>query len=105
MAKPRVLLVFEGGNAPGYSAIAASLSEEGNKRGFEVFAAYEGFRSLTGDHLQEYRIVRLVASLKDAYKVNTKKIPAFSTYNSFHDGGSKFRSERFPLFKDPAKIQ
>ncbi len=101
---PKALLVFEGGNAPGYSAIAASLSEEGSKRGIEIYAAYEGFRSLTGDNLQEYRIVRLVHTQRQAYAVNSKKMPAISTYKTFHDGGSQFRSERYPLFKEPKKL-
>lgn len=101
----KALVVFEGGNAPGYSAIAASLTEEAKKHGIELYAACEGFRSLTGDNLQDFRFVRLVSTPKEAYELNTKKIPANSTYKTFHDGGSRYRSERYPLFKNPEKIQ
>ena len=42
----RLLIVFDGGNAPGYSSVAVALTEEAVRRNYEVWAASEGFRSL-----------------------------------------------------------
>ena len=42
---PRLLLVFDGGNAPGYSSVAVALTEEGERRGYEVWAATPQWRA------------------------------------------------------------
>ena len=38
----RLLIVFDGGNAPGYSSVAVALTEEAVRRNYEVWAASEG---------------------------------------------------------------
>lgn len=99
----KILLVFDGGNAPGYTAVATSLTEEGDKRGYEVYAAFEGFRSLTGDHIAEQRLIRLVMARRHSWKLNAQGIPTRALYRNIDQPGSEFRSERYPDFVQPAK--
>jgi len=103
MSSKKVLIVFEGGNAPGYTAVATSLTEEGDKRGYEIYAAFEGFRSLTGDHISKERLIRLVMSRRQSWKLNTEGILARSLYRAIDQPGSEFRSERYPEFSEEAK--
>jgi len=103
VAAKKILLVFDGGNAPGYSAVATSLTEEGENRGYKVYTAFEGFRSLTGDHLAEERLIRLVISRRESWKLNAKGIPTRSLYRNIDRPGSEFRSERYPEFEKPEK--
>jgi 6-phosphofructokinase len=91
----RLLCVFDGGNAPGYASVAVALTEEGTRRGYEVWAATEGFRSLTEDATQEMRFERLVVSRKERYELLAKGIPTRSMGRRVQDPGSDFRSERY----------
>lgn len=97
----RVLCVFDGGDAPGYSSIAVALTEEGTRRGFEVWAATEGFRSLTNDANSELRFERLVVSRGERYELLGQGIPTRSMGRRVLDPGSDFRSERYTGFFDP----
>ncbi|MFW2331890.1 MAG: 6-phosphofructokinase [Nitrospinota bacterium] len=99
----KVLLVFDGGNSPGYTAIATSLTEEGDKRGYKVYAAFEGFRSLTGDHVADERLIRLVMSRRQSWRLNSRGVPTRSLYRYVDQPGSEFRSERYPEFNDESK--
>lgn len=99
----KILLVFDGGNAPGYTAVATSMTEEGDKRGYEVWAAFEGFRSLTGDNISERRLIRLVMSRRQSWSLNAQGIPTRSLYRAIDLPGSEFRSERYPDFAKPEK--
>lgn len=91
----RLLCVFDGGNAPGYGSVAVALTEEGTRRGYEVWAATEGFRSLTDDAKQDMRFERLVVSRKERYDLLAQGIPARSMGRRIQDPGSDFRSERY----------
>ncbi len=91
----RLLCVFDGGNAPGYGSAAVALTEEGTRRGYEVWAATEGFRSLTDDATHEMRFERLVISRKERYDLLAQGIPARSMGRRIQDPGSDFRSERY----------
>lgn len=99
----RLLLVFDGGDAPGYASVAVALTEEAVKRGFEVWAATEGFRSLTGDALAAPRFERLIVGREDRYTLLSKGIPARSMGRRVRDAGSDFRSERYVGFLDPSR--
>lgn len=102
----RMLLVFDGGNAPGYSSVAVALTEEGTRRGYEMWAATEGFRSLTQEHTAEPAFERLIASRKDRYTLLAQGIPARSMGRRVLDAGSDFRSERYRGFlKHDRRIQ
>ena len=94
----RMLLVFDGGNAPGYASVAVAITEEASRRGYEVWAASEGFRSLTKDATQEPAFERLIVSRKERYALLAKGIPARSMGRRVLDAGSDFRSERYPGF-------
>lgn len=98
----RLLVVFDGGNAPGYASVAVALTEEGTRRGYEVWAATEGFRSLTSHATSELRVERLVVSRDERYQLLGQGIPARSMGRRVLDPGSDFRSERFPAFHDRA---
>lgn len=97
-AQKRLLAVFDGGDAPGYSSIAVALTEEGSRRGYEVWAATEGFRSLTQDAQSEPRFERLVVSRKERYALLGQGIPTRSMGRRVLDPGSDFRSERYGSF-------
>jgi len=100
---PRLLLVFDGGDAPGYSSVAVALTEEGTRRGYEVWAASEGFRSLTSDATAEPQFERLIVDRHERYALLAKGIPARSMGRRVLDAGSDFRSERYKGFFDVAK--
>ena len=98
-----MLCVFDGGDAPGYSSIAVALTEEGTRRGFEVWAATEGFRSLTDDARSELRFERLVVSRGERYELLGQGIPTRSMGRRVLDPGSDFRSERYTGFYERDK--
>lgn len=102
-AERRLLCIFDGGNAPGYASVAVALTEEGERRGYEVWAATEGFRSLTGDAKSEPRFERLIVGRKDRYKLLAQGIPARSMGRRVLDPGSDFRSERYTGFFERAR--
>lgn len=102
-AQKRLLLVFDGGNAPGYSSVAVALTEQGVRCGYEVWAATEGFRSLTTDAIGEPRFERLIVGRKERYALLAKGIPARSMGRRVLDAGSDFRSERYLNFHEPAR--
>ena len=99
----RLLLVFDGGNAPGYSSVAVALTEEGERRGYEVWAASEGFRSLTSDAAASPPFERLIVDRKERYALLAQGIPARSMGRRVLDAGSDFRSERYRGFFEQAK--
>ncbi|AUX42730.1 phosphofructokinase [Sorangium cellulosum] len=99
----RLLLVFDGGNAPGYSSVAVALTEEAARRGYEVWAATEGFRSLTADARAEPHFERLIMSRRQRYDLLAQGIPARSMGRRVLDAGSDFRSERYSGFLDREK--
>jgi len=97
----KLLLVFDGGLAPGYTAVAVGMTEEGEARGYEVWAAREGFRSLTGAGLSSVRLERLVMNIHDAFELTREGIPAEAMYRKIDLAGSDFRSERYKAFEEP----
>jgi 6-phosphofructokinase len=96
----RLLVVFDGGNAPGYSSVAVALTEEGARRDYEVWAASEGFRSLTRDATSEPKFERLILGRQERYALLARGIPARSMGRRVLDAGSDFRSERYAGFHD-----
>jgi len=97
-ADRRLLLVFDGGNAPGYSSVAVALTEEGVRRGYEVWAATQGFRSLTADATSDPRFERLIVGRGQRYALLAQGIPVRSMGRRVLDAGSDFRSERYVGF-------
>ncbi|MFK7991582.1 MAG: 6-phosphofructokinase [Sandaracinaceae bacterium] len=99
----RVLAVFDGGNAPGYSSVAVAITEQGIRHGYEVWAATQGLRSLTSDNVSELPFERLIVDRKERYRLLAKGIPARSMGRRVQDPGSDFRSERYRRFHDVAR--
>lgn len=99
----RLLIIFDGGDAPGYSSVAVALTEEGSRRGYEVWAASQGFRSLTNDASAEPSFERLIMSRRERYQLLSKGVPARSMSRRVLDAGSDFRSERYLGFHDREK--
>jgi 6-phosphofructokinase 1 len=93
-----VLLIQDGGCAPGYNSVTAFLTEYLEKTGRRVFAAAEGFKSIVQGELKDYRRLAYSGSL-------------YSQIEDYHGvvftpplreaRGADFRSERYPEFKDP----
>ncbi len=95
-----MLVIFDGGNAPGYASVAVALTEEASRRGYEVWAASEGFRSLTRAATQEPAFERLIVGRSERYALLAQGIPARSMGRRVLDAGSDFRSERYTGFYD-----
>ncbi|MEM9488387.1 MAG: 6-phosphofructokinase [Myxococcota bacterium] len=104
-SRPKMLLVFDGGLAPGYTAVGVGMTEEGEERGYEVWASHEGFRSLTGDTDQPIRLERVVMQLKDVFELDRQNIHAQHMYRKIDDPGCDFRSERYREFREAGKSQ
>jgi 6-phosphofructokinase len=102
-AQRRLLAIFDGGNAPGYSSVAVAITEEASRRGYELWAASEGFRSLTRDATTELKFERLTVGRKERYALLAENIPARSMGRRVQDPGSDFRSERYLGFHDPER--
>ncbi|MDX1919202.1 MAG: 6-phosphofructokinase [Candidatus Caenarcaniphilales bacterium] len=96
----KALFIFDGGLAPGYTAVAVGLTEEGEKLGWECWAARSGFRSLCEGISDEPQLVRIVTSPIDAFELSHKGIPTEMMGRRNFYPGSDFRSERFPQFAD-----
>ncbi|MBN1826821.1 MAG: 6-phosphofructokinase [Candidatus Eisenbacteria bacterium] len=95
-----VLLVQEGGCAPGYNPVTAFLTEELETHGRRVYCAREGFRSLVRGEDEDF--VRLVYDQEEYRRIES--IPgvvnaAFLT----EAAGGQFRSERYDDFREPEK--
>ena len=99
----RLLAIFDGGNAPGYSSTAVAITEECSRRGYELWAATEGFRSLTKDASPGLDFERLTVGRKERYALLALGIPARSMGRRVQDPGSDFRSERYLSFHEPER--
>ncbi len=98
----RVLLVFDGGSAPGYTAVAVALTEEAEARGYAVWAAREGFRSLADAGFETMRIERLTMNPDISARRLGRDDWVRNLYGHIGDAGSPFRAERYRGFEDPA---
>ncbi len=94
-----VLLIQDGGCAPGYNSVTAFLSEYLEKQGHQVFIAAAGFRSLVSNRNEDYRC--LIYDTKVFRQLDTIRGVIFSPPLR-SERGANFRSERFPDFKKEA---
>ncbi|ACF13852.1 cyclic nucleotide-binding protein [Chloroherpeton thalassium ATCC 35110] len=92
-----VLVVQDGGCAPGYNSVTAFLTEFLEKSGRRVFAASEGFRSLVSGDLRDFRRVVYSGSL---YRLIEDFHGVVFTPPLREARGADFRSERYPDFKE-----
>ena len=97
-----ILLIQDGGCAPGYNPVTAFISEYLEKAGKKVFICAEGFRSLITNKLDDYRCLIYNS---DHYK-QFEHLPGVVFSPPLREArGANFRSERFPEFKDKKLMQ
>ncbi len=90
-----VLLVQDGGCAPGYNPVTSFLTHDFEKAGRNVFAAAEGFKSLVAGGDEDF--FRLIYDQDDYSK--WESIPhVFNAVFLARASGAQFRSERFKEF-------
>jgi 6-phosphofructokinase len=96
-----VLLIQDGGCAPGYNSVTGFICEYLEKAGREVFICAEGFKSLMTDRPQDYR--RLIYH-RSLYRT-LEHIPGVVFAPPLRESrGADFRTERFPDFKFKSKV-
>ncbi|MDX2128880.1 MAG: 6-phosphofructokinase [Chloroherpetonaceae bacterium] len=97
-----VLLVQDGGCAPGYNPVTAFLTEFLEQAGRRVFIAKEGFKSLVSGQQDDYRY--LVYSM-GLYK-QLERIPGVIFSPPLREArGADFRTERYGDFKHDENIR
>lgn len=92
-----VLIIQDGGCAPGYNPVTAYVAEYLEKMGRQVFVAADGFRSLVTNKNNDYRC--LIHDFNRYQKMDHIRgvmfVPPLRTAR-----GADFRSERYPEFKN-----
>ena len=93
-----VLLIQDGGCAPGYNPATAYISEYLEKLGRQVFIAAEGFRSVVSGSISDFRC--LIYSKERFNQMD--HIPGVIFSPPLRSSrGAEFRTERFKEFKNP----
>lgn len=91
-----VLMVQDGGCAPGYNAVTSFLVEYLEGMGRQVFIAAEGFKSLVSNHAQDYNCL----IHREEHFRQLDHVPGVMYAQPLRNNrGAEFRSERFPEFK------
>ena len=91
-----VLIVQDGGCAPGYNAVTSFLTEKFEKKGRRVFVALEGFKSLASDTDKDFGLLVVNPELRQLLS-NVPRV--YDAAALKHQRGAAFRTERFPQFK------
>jgi len=93
-----VLLIQDGGCAPGYNPATAYIAEYLEKLGRKVFIAAEGFKSIVSGTTSDFHC--LIHSKERFNQMD--HIPGVMFAPPFRSGrGAEFRSERYAAFKNP----
>jgi len=91
-----VLIVQDGGCAPGYNPVTAFVAEYLCRAGRNVFIAAEGFKSVVSNLTSDYRCLVYDPEI---YK-QIEHVPGVIFSPPLRDArGANFRSERYPEFK------
>jgi len=95
-----VLLVQEGGCAPGYNTVTAFITQFLEKAGRQVFITAEGFKSLVGGRTEDfYRLIN-----DPVIYESSEHIPGVFFAPPLRDArGARFRTERYKEFMNPEK--
>ncbi len=97
-----VLLIQDGGCAPGYNPVTAFLACHMERFGRRCYATYEGFRSVVSDRGADYR--RAIYN-RELYK-REEHIPGVLNVSLLSEAaGARFRSERYPEFAKEENIR
>ncbi|MEJ2542568.1 MAG: 6-phosphofructokinase [Calditrichaceae bacterium] len=92
-----VLLIQDGGCAPGYNPVTAFISEYLEKASRRVYVAAEGFKSVVSNQVSDYRC--LIYSKERFNQMDHIPGVIFSPPLR-QERGAEFRSERYREFKD-----
>ena len=91
-----VLIIQDGGCAPGYNPATAFITDSLEKMDRKVFITAEGFKSIISNHTIDYRC--LISNLNEYNQL--EHIPGVVYSPDLREArGANFRSERFPEFK------
>jgi 6-phosphofructokinase len=91
-----VLLIQDGGCAPGYNPVTAFITEQLSRMNRTTFIAAEGFKSIVSNRTSDYRCLVYDPEI---YK-QIEHIPGVIFSPPLREArGANFRSERFPEFK------
>jgi 6-phosphofructokinase 1 len=97
-----VLLIQDGGCAPGYNPVTAFLTESLEKAGRQVYIAAAGFKSIVLNCTRDYH--RLIND-PDTYR-DLEQIPGVIFAPPLREArGADFRTERYPDFKEEKNQQ
>jgi len=97
-----VLLIQDGGCAPGYNPVTAFLASHMERFGRRCYAAHEGFKSIVSNDDSDYR--RTIYN-RELYK-REERIPGVLNVSSLSDAsGARFRSERYPDFAKQENVE
>jgi 6-phosphofructokinase 1 len=92
-----VLLIQDGGCAPGYNPVTSFISEYLEKLGLKVFITAEGFKSLVSNQTDDYRCLLY----NEEHFRQLDRIPGVIFSLPLRESrGANFRSERYPQFKE-----
>lgn len=96
-----VLLIQEGGCAPGHNTVTAYLAEYLERKGRRVFVAQQGFTSLVKGKDEDFGAL---ISKRSAFRA-LDTIPGVVFSPPLRDQrGAQFRTERFPQFAEEANL-
>jgi len=91
-----VLLIQDGGCAPGYNPVTAFIAEYLCRAGRNVFIAAEGFKSIVSNLTSDYRCLVYDPEIY----TRIEHVPGVIFSPPLRDSrGANFRSERYPEFK------
>ena len=97
-----VLVIQDGGCAPGYNPVTAFLVSDMERFGRRCYAAHEGFKSVVANEDRDYR--RIIYD-RAIYK-REEHIPGVLNISSLSDAsGARFRSERYPAFAEDENVR
>jgi len=97
-----VLIVQDGGCAPGYNPVTAFLASHLERFGRRCYAAFEGFKSVVSNNDADYRRTIYKRSI---YK-QEEHIPGVLNISPLSDAsGARFRSERYPQFAEKENVE
>ena len=95
-----VLLVQDGGCAPGYNTVTCFLAQQFESSGFRVFVAQEGFKSLVSGKSEDLGALIYDRELAEVLG----SVPRITHASELQNRrGAAFRTERYPAFKEAAK--
>eukprot|EP00939_MAST-03C_sp_MAST-3C-sp1_P004371 g4371.t1 len=98
-----VLVVQDGGCAPGYDAAAAYVCERFERSGRRVHVALRGFKSVVSSQSDDFGLLVRDARLRTEVYGSVPRVFDAEDLLS-RRGGASFRDERYPAFRDKVHV-